>query len=66
MSINALEVNFEESSVQQLEDTMQDLITLSECMTTAAGTKTIEAAIETIAEELRRRAAKPVLVSISR
>jgi len=64
MSINAVEVNFEESSVQQLEDSMQDLINLSESMTTVAGTKTIEAAIEAIAEELRRRAAKPVLVSI--
>ena len=66
MSINASEVNFEESSVQQLEDSMQDLITLSESMTTPAGTKTIEAAIEAIAEELRRRAAQPVVVSISR
>lgn len=64
MSINTVEVNFEESSVQQLEDSMQDLINLSDSMTTAAGTKTIEAAIEAIAEELRRRAAKPVLVSI--
>lgn len=64
MSINAVEVNFEESSVQLLEDSMQDLINLSDSMTTTAGQKTIEAAIESIAEELRRRAAKPVVVSI--
>ena len=60
-----LEVNFKDSSAQQLEDTMQDLIVLCESMTTAAGKKTIEAAIEYIAEEQRRRASKPVLVSIS-
>lgn len=66
MTINAKEVNFADSSVQQLEDMMQDLINVSDAMTTKAGTKTIEAAIEAVAEELRRRAAKPVLVSISR
>jgi len=61
---NVLEVSFENSSEQTLEDTMNDLITLSDSMTTPAGKKTIEAAIEAIAEEQRRRAAKPVLVSI--
>ena len=59
-----LEVSFENSSEQMLEDTMNDLITLSDSMTTPAGKKTIEAAIEAIAEAQRRRAAKPVLVSI--
>jgi len=62
--INVLEVSFEESSEQTLEDTMHDLILLSDSMTTPAGKKTIEAAIEAIAEEQRRRAAKPVLVAI--
>ena len=60
---NVLEVSFENSSEQTLEDTMNDLITLSDSMTTPAGKKTIEAAIEAIAEEQRRRAAKPVLDS---
>ena len=61
---NVLEVSFENSSEQTLEDTMNDLITLSDSMTTPAGKKTIEADIEAIDEEQRRRAAKPVLVSI--
>ena len=39
-------------------------VELSDSMTTPAGKKTIEAAIEAIAEEQRRRAAKPVLVAI--
>jgi hypothetical protein len=63
-AINVLEVSFEESSEQTLEDTMHDLILLSDSMTTPAGKKTIEAAIEAIAEEQRRRAAKPVLVAM--
>ncbi|MAP25336.1 MULTISPECIES: hypothetical protein [unclassified Methylophaga] len=62
--INVLEVSFEDSSEQQLEDTMHDLISLSDTMTTPAGKKTIEAAIEAIAEEQRRRVSKPVLVAI--
>ena len=62
--INVLEVSFKESSEQMLEDTMQDLILLSDSMTTPAGKKTIEAAIDAIAEEQRRRAAKPVLIAI--
>ena len=48
-AINVLEVSFEESSEQTLEDTMHDLILLSDSMTTPAGKKTI---------------AKPVLVAI--
>ena len=63
-SINVHEVSFKDSSEQQLEDTMQDLILSSDSMTTPAGKKTIEAVIEAIAEEQRRRAAKPVLVAI--
>ena len=43
---------------------MHDLISLSDSMTTPAGKKTIEAAIDAIAEEQRRRVAKPVLVAI--
>ena len=63
-AINVHEVSFKDSSALQLENTMSDLISLSDSMTTPAGKKTIEAAIEAIAEEQRRRAAKPVLVSI--
>lgn len=63
-AINVREVSFKDSSAQQLEDTMADLITLSDTMTTPAGEKTIEAAIEAIAEEQRRRVARPVLVVI--
>lgn len=63
-TVNVREVSFKDSSEQQLEDMMSELITVSETMTTPAGKKTIEAAIEAIAEEQRRRAAKPVLVAI--
>lgn len=56
---NVLEVSFKDASVRQLEDNMNDLIEISDSMTTPAGRKTIEAAIECIAEELRLRAARP-------
>lgn len=64
MSINVLEVSFKDSSEQQLEDIMQELISLSEFMTTLAGKMTITDAIEAIAEEQRKRADKPVLTSV--
>lgn len=61
MKDNVLEVSFKDASVRQLEDNMNDLIELSEVMTTSSGRKTIEAAIECIADELRLRASHKVV-----